>query len=169
MTRSLIRRLAARSPWNSSRHRHGKREYVTGLGQCLTYLNSFDYALLVLPFEAIDGFDIATYLGETVRTQPLDQLPIGILAYKLGPDIDMQMVEALRVRTFKVPAPASSRSAFWGYWRDLSQYDVLDLLSLIDRVGGFGNAWSESGPSSYRLGKRGTGIGSSASRGKAPP
>ena len=47
---------------------HGKREYVTGLGQCLTYLNAFDYALLVVPTASVDGFDIASYLGGTGRT-----------------------------------------------------------------------------------------------------
>jgi hypothetical protein len=34
--------------------------------QCLTYLNSFDNALLVTPTVSVDGFEIASYLGVTL-------------------------------------------------------------------------------------------------------
>ena len=72
----------------------------------------------------------------------------------------MKMVEALRLRTSKVPAPASQRSTFWGYWRDLSQYDVLDLLVLIDRRGGFDAAWSQFWSRQLSVGKARTWSGS---------
>jgi hypothetical protein len=132
---------------------HGKREYVTGLGQCLTYLNAFDYALLVTPFESLDGFAIANYLGETIRSKPLEAAPLGILAYTADPQADMQMVEALRPRSDKVDAAAKQRSTFWGYWRDLSQYDVLDLLAFIDSQGGFDNAYQRFWDQQLSVGK----------------
>lgn len=132
---------------------HGKREYVTGLGQCLTYLNNFDYALMVMPLESIDGFEIANYLGKTIRTKPLDTLPVGILGYSVAPDVDMQVIEPLRQRTFQVPDPAPQRFAFWGYWRDLSQYDVLSLLRLTDELGDFNKAWRRWWDKELALGK----------------
>ena len=36
-----------------------KREYLTGLGQCLGYLNAHNYSGLVLPEKSDDGFEIA--------------------------------------------------------------------------------------------------------------
>lgn len=122
---------------------HGKREYVTGLGQCLTYLNTFDYALLVTPMESVDGFAIADYIGRTLRSDPLKDAPVGLLAYASDPQIDMTTVEPLRVRQTAVSSPAAQRTTFWGYWRDLSQYDVFTLLDLVDNLGDFDKAWKE--------------------------
>lgn len=121
---------------------HGKREYVTGLGQCLTYLNSFDYAVLFLPRVAIDGFLIADYIGDTVRAPSLAGVPLGILAYDDEPDDDITVVEVLRERS-GVPtgSGATRRRTFWGYWRDLSNHDLLALLLLIDQKGTFEKAW----------------------------
>lgn len=121
---------------------HGKREYVTGLGQCLTYLNMFDYAVLFLPQVAIDGFRIADYLVDTVRAPSLATASLGILAYDDKPDENVAVAEVLRERLgAPVGSSASRRSTFWGYWRDLSNYDLLLLLSLIDQKGSFDNAW----------------------------
>jgi hypothetical protein len=133
---------------------HGKREYVTGLGQCLTYLNTFDYALLVLPMVASDGFEIGTYLGKTLRAEALKTAPLGVLAYDKNPESDIFVVETLRKRNQHVRAKTHSlRRTFWAYWRDLSQYDLLSLLELIDRHGAFPRAWDEFWTKRLRTGK----------------
>ena len=133
----------APSRWSCERPGHGKREYVTGLGQCLTYLNAFNYALLVAPRVSLDGFEIAEYLGDTIRSAPLSSVPIGILAYGADPATDMGSIEPLRKRTTgKVAKTGRARKAFWGYWRDLSQYDVFELLALVDQLGDFDSAWA---------------------------
>jgi hypothetical protein len=132
---------------------HGKREYVTGLGQCLTYLNAFDYALLVTPQVSFDGFEIADYLAETIRSAPLQSVPLGILAYKTDPASDMSSIEPLRVRTGKVKKTRRERKAFWGYWRDLSHYDVFELLGLVDSRGTFDSAWTTFWKTRLKVGK----------------
>ena len=81
----MTRQHSERSRSNSNRLATGNGNTSPAWGSVLTYLNSFDYALLVMPLEAIDGFEIASYLGETVRSKPLDTLPIGILGYTIGP------------------------------------------------------------------------------------
>jgi len=42
-----------------------KREYVTGLGQALSYLQHHTYSGLIIPFIADDGFKIAEYIRST--------------------------------------------------------------------------------------------------------
>ena len=53
---------------------HPKREYVTGLGQAITYLRGFEFSGLVIPRRAADGFDISTYLLDVLNTD-LPELP----------------------------------------------------------------------------------------------
>jgi hypothetical protein len=121
---------------------HGKREYVTGLGQCLTYLNSYDYALLIMPTISQDNFSIAEYLAQTVRAAPLASVPLGILAYEKDPATDLEAIERLRERSGEpLPVTPTRVGRFWGYWRDLSNYDLFRLLVLIDRKGTYAQAW----------------------------
>lgn len=109
-----------------------KREYVTGLGQMLTYLDTFEYAGLVLPQKAADGFDIAGYLARVVASELQDR-PIVLMSY--GKSVsELTIHRDLTLRTGKRPKPPSrrGRGTFWAYWRDTSNYDLLTLLQIID-------------------------------------
>lgn len=132
---------------------HGKREYVTGLGQCMTYLNSYDYAVLVTPVSSRDGFGIADYLASTVNAAPLASAPLGILAFDLGPSTDMRVVVPVRRRTTPITHVPSVRLKFWGYWRDLSNHDVLRILRLVDDHRNFEKAWREFWAKDLSVGK----------------
>jgi len=106
-----------------------KREYLTGLGQCHAYLNDFEFALLVVPKKANDGYPIAEYLQnifeETTR-------PMGLLAY----DGNIDSLSTLR----RITEPACprriipkgiGRKMFWAYWREWSQYEVFNVLDVM--------------------------------------
>ncbi len=108
-----------------------KREYVTGLGQALTYLNDFTFAGLIVPTVATDGFPIAEYINEMV-TGFLSTMPVIILTYEKDPT----KFTALRALQARKNAPKSipkgvGRKVFWGYWRDLSSHDLLTILNLM--------------------------------------
>lgn len=107
-----------------------KREYVTGVGQMLTYLRDFEFAGLVVPEKADDGFPIADYIERLVTTDLADQ-PITLLSY----DRDVSALTVRRTlipRTSPAPQPRPRRrGTFWAYWRDLSNHDVLALLDVI--------------------------------------
>lgn len=54
-----------------------KGEYVRGLGQTITYLDKFEFAGLVVPEHADDGFRIAQYLRDLI-TNMLTPLPVAL-------------------------------------------------------------------------------------------
>lgn len=109
-----------------------KGEYVRGLGQTVTYLDKFEFAGLVVPIHADDGFEIAEYL-KTLLTTVLPQAPIALFAYHRDP-MDLSVMNALVPRTKPPPAlpRGKGRGTFWAYWRDVSNYDILSLLRLAD-------------------------------------
>jgi hypothetical protein len=113
-----------------------KREYITGLGQALSYLRSFEYSALVVPELAYDGFRIADYLGGLLQESYAAELPIALFSYQCDPSdaTDLRAIVTLRERKValaQIPKGVG-REVFWGYWRDLSQYEVQWLLELVD-------------------------------------
>ena len=113
-----------------------KREYVTGLGQTLTYLRSFEFAAIILPKRANDGFEIAEYLCDNLNEQFAVNLPVGLFSYDKNPGdpTDLLPLINLRPRTGnRPPIPKGvGKKVFWAYWRDLSQHDILSVLSEMD-------------------------------------
>lgn len=108
-----------------------KREYVTGLGQAITYLNEFRYAGLVLPTVANDGYRIADYIGD-MFTGILKEMPLAVFSYEDDP-ANLTVIRGLQARSDGVTIPSSTgRKAFWGYWRDLSNFELYEMLCLLD-------------------------------------
>lgn len=110
-----------------------KREYVTGIGQALTYLRSFEFAALVLPTRADDGYPIAEYVKGVLEQECVDPAPLALFSYDATPSV-LTSARPLRARTTAFVAPSrGNRDVFWAYWRELSPYEVLDLLIEMDR------------------------------------
>ena len=85
--------------------------------EVITYLNDYDYGLLVLPQKSLDGFQIASYLRDTAQSEALKGAPLGILAYDKGPDTDPGPDRKFPLRPRQGPAPVTKRTTrrFWGY------------------------------------------------------
>ena len=132
---------------------HNKREYVTGIGQTITYLRDFEFAGLIVPRLAGDGFPIAEYIRDLVREFPNDPLPIALLTYTQGPEKEADLEVLLPLQPRRDPPQVIphgiGRTVFWGYWRDLSRYDVLFLIQTmaqdpsIDFASAFQVFWKE--------------------------
>lgn len=111
---------------------HVKREYVTGLGQAMTYLRHFRFAALVVPTQAVDGYPIAQYLSGVLNEECAARLPIALFSYTITPS---QLTPLVFLRDREGPAPqlpATTRRAFWAYVRDASYFDVFDVLVVMD-------------------------------------
>jgi len=124
-----------------------KREYVTGLGQAITYLEDFEFAAIILPKHTEDTFPIAQYIKSCLNQPYSSQIPIGLFEYTKDPSSPTDLVPLinLRPRTHikKVIPKGIGRRVFWSYWRDLSNYDLLILLSemMKSRTSSFKSAY----------------------------
>ena len=112
---------------------HSKTEYVRGLGQAVTYLDGFEFALLVIPERAADGFQIGKYLAKLVEGEVAGCLSHGVLTYESDPTQLTTLVSVPLRRSAPPASTASQRKVFWGYWRDLSQFDLYEILRAMDQ------------------------------------
>lgn len=108
-----------------------KREYVCGLGQSITYLQHHTYSGLIVPEIADDGFPIAEYFKDILESDVMLSAPISLYSYNPS-TFDVQILKTIdRVRTgVKVKPSQSDLKTFWCWWRDMSHYEVFDLLRL---------------------------------------
>lgn len=112
-----------------------KREYVTSLGQAITYLQDFEYSAIILPRHTEDGFPIADYMQDCLEATHSETLPVALFSYtkNLEDAADLTTHVNLRLR----PTPLTrlptgvGRKVFWSYWRDLSNFDALVLLRFL--------------------------------------
>jgi len=125
-----------------------KREYVTGLGQAITYLSDFEFSGLVVPKRTADGFRISNYLYD-ILDRELTTLSIALFEYDRNIN-DLTVLRPLKPRVLPPPVPSGiGRKVFWGYWRDLSNYDLFELMKLSDKMDSqnfsdvFQNFWTE--------------------------
>ena len=108
-----------------------KREYLTGLGQSLSYLQKHAYSGLIVPYTSDDGFRIAEFINDTLKAPEFLGIPTSLYAY----DHKKRSVEILRpIETTRSIASTALKGdnarTFWCWWRDLSHYELFDLLNL---------------------------------------
>lgn len=108
-----------------------KREYLTGLGQSLAYLQKHMYSGLIVPFVADDGFHIADFIADTLKSPEFNNVATSLYAYDYNSsDINiLRPITALRSTT-AIKTKAVEDKTFWCWWRDLSHYELYDLLNL---------------------------------------
>ncbi len=58
-----------------------KREYLTGLGQSLAYLQKHTYSGLIVPYRADDGFRIAEFISDTLHSPEFSNVATSLYAY----------------------------------------------------------------------------------------
>ena len=108
-----------------------KREYLTGLGQSLSYLQKHTYSGLIVPFIADDGFRIAEFISNTMKAPEFSSVATSLFAY----DDKNGSVKILRPITSRrnimsVHPKTEEVKTFWCWWRDLSHFELYDLLNL---------------------------------------
>lgn len=107
-----------------------KREYLTGLGQSLAYLQKHAYSGLIVPYWADDGFRIAEFIADTLKSPEFSQIATSLYAY----NYNTTSIDILRgisqEREIKHKAKPDDVKTFWCWWRDISHYELYDLLNL---------------------------------------
>ena len=108
-----------------------KREYLTGLGQSLSYLQKHTYSGLIVPIVADDGFRIAEFISQTLRSPEFSNVATSLYAYDYSScSIDiLRPISVIRKIDFGLGKVEDTKT-FWCWWRDLSHYELYDLLNL---------------------------------------
>jgi len=105
-----------------------KREYLTGLGQTISYLQYYPSSYLVIPQEEIDGFYIPDFMYKTIEAINTDA--IGLISYDLKtykPDIEKKATPLK-----KTPKEVKVEHARpWLFWMDTSIREVGEILCLV--------------------------------------
>lgn len=111
-----------------------KREYMTGLGQSISYLQKHLYSGLIVPNVADDGFRIAEFIADSLKAEEFRK--VGISLYSYNPKDVYKGVTLLRGIPEKRDSQAvkavntNKVETFWCWWRDCSQYELMNLLEL---------------------------------------
>lgn len=118
--------------------KQSKREYLTGLGQAIAYLQKHDYSGLILPKYADDGFEICEYICNILKTDEFKHLPISVIEYdedNINSD-SIKLLKGIEIERGSIPINKKENSVtktFWCFWRDASHYEVYELLKLADK------------------------------------
>lgn len=108
-----------------------KREYLTGLGQSLSYLQKHTYSGLIVPYWADDGFRIAEFIADTLRSPEFSNVATSLFAYNYN-DYSIDILRPITATRTAIAATskADDVKTFWCWWRDISHYELYDLLNL---------------------------------------
>lgn len=116
-----------------------KREYLTGLGQAVAYTRDFDYAILVVPRLAEDGYRIAEHIHEVLAQPPLLQVPVGLVCYDerviSAQSAPFDVLHALTARQTPVVHRGTTSESFWAKWRDISPEEMGIFLNYLYEEG----------------------------------
>ena len=114
-----------------------KREYLTGLGQSLSYLSDHNYSGLIIPEKTEDNYPIAEFIKNLLTVGEFKDIPISLFAYNENtlndPLIDVStLIEIDKSRSSKLSKKlvGHSQRTFWCWWRENSVSEVYDLLNL---------------------------------------
>jgi hypothetical protein len=113
-----------------------KREYITGLGQTFSYLEKHHYSGLILP-NNVEGFNIAEYISQILSLDVFSKQLISVIGYdesiiESDPQNAITLYKSIDdVRTGEIVSNNLSQT-YWCWWRDISHYEVFQLLCLLD-------------------------------------
>lgn len=116
---------------------HQKREYLTGLGQTLSYLEKHHYSGLILP-TVVEGFEIAQHISNILSLDVFARHHIAVIGYnertlESDPLNSIQLLKSVAdERTGEIVTNDLSQT-YWCWWRDISHYEISTLLNILDK------------------------------------
>lgn len=115
--------------------RETQRGLLTGVGQCVAYLNRCEAAYLVAPNSVSDNPRIGEYLHRTFRKAIVGKLPIGLITYD-GYDfanLTLRCDISDRIR-FEAGTARGLDVNFWAAWRDTPPHSIYFLLKAASEL-----------------------------------
>lgn len=116
---------------------HQKREYLTGLGQTLSYLEKHHYSGIILP-KVVEGYHIAQHLANVLSLDVFARHYISVIGYdertlESDPLNSIQLFKSIEHERTGEIVTGEINQTYWCWWRDISHYEVFTLLDLLDK------------------------------------
>lgn len=132
---------------------HSKREYLTGLGQTLSYLEKHHYSGIILP-TFVEGYNIAQHLTNILSLDVFSRHYISVIGYnertlESDPLNSIQLFKPIEHERTGEIVTEHINETYWCWWRDISHYEIFTLLNLLDKYASepgdiyTNNAWPE--------------------------
>jgi hypothetical protein len=89
------------------------------------------YAGLIVPQYADDNFQIANFIKDTLTAPEFSDVAVSLFAYNHN-NYEIDILHSIKkLRTTDITAiKQEDVKTFWSWWRDMSQYELYDLLNL---------------------------------------
>lgn len=115
--------------------RETQRGLLTGIGQCIAYLNKNGAAYLIAPNSVSDNSRIGDYLEETFKKNIYHKLPIGLITYS---DHDFNNLRlrcdiSSRIR-LQITTGDGVDVNYWAAWRDTPPHAIYLLLKVAEEL-----------------------------------
>ncbi|MEY4626611.1 MAG: hypothetical protein RL003_583 [Bacteroidota bacterium] len=116
---------------------HSKREYLTGLGQTLSYLQKHHYSGLILP-TIVEGINLAEQISSILSLDVFVKHHIAVIGYdertlEADPNNSIQLFKRIEDERTGEIIESNLSQTYWCWWRDISHYEVFQLLNILDK------------------------------------
>ncbi|MHA1268936.1 MAG: hypothetical protein ACTSPY_04045 [Candidatus Helarchaeota archaeon] len=112
-----------------------KREYLTGIGQAVSYLMTFPLVYIVLPDEIIDGLHIPSFIKDIAEKT---DLKIGVISYSIvdfEPIIIKEASLEEKINIIELENRINDlKPRAWLFWMDTSIEEVGKMLTKISEI-----------------------------------
>ncbi len=115
--------------------RETQRGLLTGIGQCVAYLNKHSAAYLVAPDSVSDNTEIGDYLEKTFKKSIYGKIPVGLITYSAH-DFD-KLILRCDIAESLVIKPITGEGVdvnYWAAWRDTPPHAIYFLLKIAEEL-----------------------------------
>jgi hypothetical protein len=107
-----------------------KHEYITGIGQAISYNSVFPLSYLVIPDVNIEGFEVSNFVSNIVAS---NNLSMGIFTYKMEKPEDVELTKeaiAVKAEARQVKESVKGIRRSYSYWRETVPEEVYEVLRI---------------------------------------
>jgi len=113
-----------------------KHEYITGIGQAISYNSIFPLSYLVVPDTNMEGFEVSDFVKEIIE---INDLNIGLFSYKMENPEEIELAKEASIvktqaRRIKESVKGIRRS--YSYWRETTPEEVFEALRISKELEG---------------------------------
>jgi hypothetical protein len=107
-----------------------KHEYITGIGQAISYNSLFPLSYLVIPNSNMEGFEVSEFVANIVNTNNLN---MGIFTYRMENPEEIELIKeasVVRTQAKRIKESVKGIRRSYSYWRETTPEEVFEALRI---------------------------------------